>query len=117
MARIPWLERRIGSDWLARAHRELGTYLVAMVVTHALLACVLRYRVAQPVVLARRHRLPVHRVVQEADRVVSIYVSGRELERLGAEAGQFFRWRFLTRDGWWQAHPFSLSAAPTSRML
>jgi ferredoxin-NADP reductase len=74
------------------------------------LACVLRYRVAQPVVLALRHRLWVH-------RVVSIYVSGRELERLRAEAGQFFRWRFLTRDGWWQAHPFSLSAAPASRML
>jgi predicted ferric reductase len=216
MARIPWLERRIGSDWLARAHRWVGTYLVAMLVTHALLivsglalldhvavfresvtvvlsypdllmatvalamlvavgamsaravrrrlpyeawhfthmyaylavalafahqlavgvdlrshaarigwtvahllvlACVLRYRVARPVLLAARHRLRVHQVVQEADRVVSIYVSGRGLERLGAQAGQFFRWRFLTRDGWWQAHPFSLSAAPTPGML
>jgi hypothetical protein len=28
MARIPWLERRIGSDWLAREHRVLGTYLL-----------------------------------------------------------------------------------------
>ena len=27
------------------------------------------------------------------------------------------RWRFLTRDRWWEAHPFSLSAAPDGRRL
>jgi ferredoxin-NADP reductase len=26
--------------------------------------------------------------------------------------GQFFLWRFLTRELWWQAHPYSLSALP-----
>ena len=26
--------------------------------------------------------------------------------------GQFFQWRFLTRDLWWHAHPYSLSALP-----
>ncbi|HEV8276967.1 MAG TPA: ferric reductase-like transmembrane domain-containing protein, partial [Streptosporangiaceae bacterium] len=35
MARIPWLERRIGSDWLVRVHRWLGTYLVTTLVAHA----------------------------------------------------------------------------------
>jgi ferredoxin-NADP reductase len=44
-------------------------------------------------------------------------VSGRRLQELDAEAGQFFMWRFLTREGWWQAHPFSLSAAPNGRWL
>ena len=34
-----------------------------------------------------------------------------------AQAGQFFGWRFLTRDRWWEAHPFSLSAAPDGRRL
>ena len=34
-----------------------------------------------------------------------------------ARAGQFFTWRFLTRDRWWEAHPFSLSAAPDGRRL
>ena len=43
--------------------------------------------------------------------------SGRRLSELGAQAGQFFMWRFLTREGWWQAHPFSLSAAPNGRWL
>ena len=32
-------------------------------------------------------------------------------------AGQYFRWRFLARGCWWQAHPFSLSAAPNGRWL
>jgi predicted ferric reductase len=225
MARIPWLERRIGSDWLARAHRWLGTYVITMLVAHAalliagltlldhfplqpgadrvpigsetlmvirtypdvlmataalallvaigalsaravrqrlpyetwhfahlyaylaillafshqiavgadfrdrsarigwsaahalVLACVLRYRVGRPLVLALRHGLRVHSVVPEGEGVVSIYVTGRHLHRLGAQAGQFFRWRFLTRRTWTQAHPFSLSAAPRRDVL
>jgi ferredoxin-NADP reductase len=56
-------------------------------------------------------------VVPEGNGVVSVYVTGRELERLRARAGQFFRWRFLAGDGWWKAHPFSLSAAPNARFL
>jgi predicted ferric reductase len=216
MARIPWLERHIGSDWLARAHRWLGSYLVALLVAHAALligglalidhvsvldesvtvalsypnvlmatvglalliavgamsaravrrrvryevwhfthlyaylagalafthqiavgadftnpiarvgwtaahllvaACVIRFRLWRPLALAVRHRLRVYEVALESDRVVSIYVTGRRLDRLGAEAGQFFRWRFLGRGMWWQAHPFSLSAAPAPNML
>ena len=44
--------------------------------------------------------------------MVSIVCSGRHIDRLGASGGQFFQWRFLKRDMWWQAHPFSLSAMP-----
>jgi hypothetical protein len=36
-----------------------------------------------------------------------IVVRGRHL---GAEAGRFLRWRFLTRSTWHTANPFSLSA-------
>jgi ferredoxin-NADP reductase len=64
-----------------------------------------------------RHRLRVLRVVEEAPGVVSIEIGGRRLERLRARSGQFFSWRFLTRDHWWEAHPFSLSAAPDGRRL
>jgi ferredoxin-NADP reductase len=49
--------------------------------------------------------------------MVSIYIGGRRLDRLHARAGQYFRWRFLTSGCWWQAHPFSLSAAPNERWL
>ncbi|KOV78685.1 oxidoreductase [Nocardia sp. NRRL S-836] len=64
-----------------------------------------------------RHQFRVAAVVPEAHNVVSVYIEGRDLDRLGAQAGQFFLWRFLTRDRWWQANPFSLSAAPNGRYL
>ena len=65
----------------------------------------------------RRHRLRVKGVQHEAPGVTSIYISGRHLDELDAQPGQFFLWRFLTPSGWWQAHPFSLSAAPTRNVL
>ncbi|GCB45203.1 oxidoreductase [Streptomyces sp. NL15-2K] len=74
-------------------------------------------RLVLPVWRNWRHQLRVTAVVPESDNVVSIYMSGRDLDRLPARAGQFFLWRFLTRDRWWQANPFSLSAAPDGRTL
>ncbi|SNX64707.1 predicted ferric reductase [Streptomyces sp. TLI_55] len=64
-----------------------------------------------------RHQFRVEAVVPESDNVVSIYITGRDLDKLPARAGQFFLWRFLTKDRWWQANPFSLSAAPDGRTL
>ncbi|MEV7971307.1 ferredoxin reductase family protein [Sphaerisporangium sp. NPDC088356] len=80
-------------------------------------ALVLWYRFITPVAQAFRHRLRVTHVVPEAPGVVSVYVSGRHLGELRAEAGHFFRWRFLTRDLWWAANPYSLSAVPASHEL
>jgi ferredoxin-NADP reductase len=62
-----------------------------------------------------RHRFVVVGTASEGPGLTSVYVSGRGLAKINADAGQFFLWRFLTRDGWWQAHPFSLSAAPNGR--
>ena len=217
MARVPWLDRRIGTDRLAIWHRQNGAYAIALLVAHAVLiiwgyaltdrstvahqttsvvltypdvlmatvglgllvavgvssariarrhlryetwhflhlytylaialsfshqfatgadfathpanrafwvglyvavgGCLLVYRVGVPVRDAFRYRLRVRNVVGEGPDTVSVYVVGRHLERLRAESGQFFRWRFLNRDGWWQAHPYSLSAAPNGRFL
>jgi predicted ferric reductase len=88
----------------------------ALMYTHAF-ALVIRYRVLAPVRAAARHRLRVAEVVQEAPGVVSIILAGEHLDDLHAEPGQFFRWRFLTPDTWLTAHPFSLSAPPTSNRL
>ncbi|MET7897507.1 ferredoxin reductase family protein [Streptomyces mirabilis] len=74
-------------------------------------------RVILPVWRNLRHQLRVSAVVPESDNVVSIYVTGRDLDLLPARAGQFFLWRFLTKDRWWQANPFSLSAAPDGNRL
>ncbi|HEY6058351.1 MAG TPA: ferredoxin reductase family protein, partial [Candidatus Limnocylindrales bacterium] len=103
----------VGSDFaddpVARVY-WIGLYVLAA-------ALVVVFRVGQPIALFVRHRLRVANVVREGPRVVSIYVTGRNLDRLAVRAGQYFLWRFLTRDGWWRAHPFSLSAAPNGRYL
>ena len=43
---------------------------------------------------------------------MSIALRGDGLADYEAEAGHHVRLRFLTRNGWWQSHPMSLSAAP-----
>ncbi|MFE6406781.1 ferric reductase-like transmembrane domain-containing protein [Streptomyces sp. NPDC057837] len=83
----------------------------------AALASVFAGRLALPLWRNARHRLRVTAVVPENDDVVSVHLTGRDLDRLPARAGQFFLWRFLTKDRWWQANPFSLSAAPDGRTL
>jgi ferredoxin-NADP reductase len=91
---------------------------VAWSAIHILVAVTLIFfRVLVPVRRSLRHNLRVAKVVSEGPGVVSIYLAGRDLAKLGAEPGQFFRWRFLTREQWWQSHPYSLSAAPDRRRL
>ncbi|MFG1988432.1 ferric reductase-like transmembrane domain-containing protein [Actinoplanes sp. NPDC048988] len=74
-------------------------------------------RLIEPLWLNVRHRFEVAEVVGEASGTFSVYIGGKNLEKLPAQAGQFMRWRFLTRNGWWQSHPFSLSAAPNAQWL
>src|SRR5579883_988432 len=83
----------------------------------AVAALWLVYRVALPAARSARHTLRVARIVPESRGVVSVYLTGRDLERLRAEPGQFLRLRFLARGHWWQCHPYSLSAAPNTRAL
>jgi predicted ferric reductase len=83
----------------------------------ATLALLVGFRVVTPVVNAVRYRLRVAAVVPEGPGVVSLWITGRRLDRLHAHAGQFFVWRFLTRGRWWTAHPFSLSSGPDGRAL
>lgn len=74
-------------------------------------------RIVMPLVRNARHQFRVEAVVPEAPNVTSVYVTGRDLHRLAARAGQFCIWRFTGHNGWWRANPFSLSAAPNGRGL
>lgn len=67
-------------------------------------------RLVEPLRLNLRHRFRVAGVVVEGPATVSVYLSGHRLHR-AAQAGQFFRWRFLARGLWATAIPLSLSAA------
>ena len=217
MARVPWLENRVGSDVVARYHRSLGEYTVVLACSHALLitsgyawqsgtnpvsegvtvlldytdvwlsaialallvlvgvvsaravrrklsyeswyhvhllvyaaiglafahefavgtefsaslrnrllwsaahilvgGAVVVFRLLLPLWRSLRHRIRLERVVPEGPGVVSLHLTGRRLDRIGAQPGQFLRWRFLARGHWWQSHPYSLSAAPDGRRL
>jgi predicted ferric reductase len=88
----------------------IGLYLVTV-------ALVIGFRFGQPLVTTLRHRFRVAAIVQESPDVVSLYLDGRQLDRLAVRSGQYFVLRFLTRDDWWRAHPYSISSAPNGRWL
>jgi predicted ferric reductase len=99
----------LSNDVAARAY-WLALYIVVA-------AAIIGWRVLTPLWINLVHRMRIAEVVPEGPGVVSIHVAGRRLDQLGAQPGQFFLWRFLTWDGWYKAHPFSLSAVPTCSTL
>jgi predicted ferric reductase len=103
----------VGADFI---HDPVAVgYWVALYVVTVLLLLV--FRIGQPIWLSARHRLRVSHIATEAPGVISIYMTGRDLDRLAVRSGQYFVWRFLTRDGWWRGHPFSISSAPNGSWL
>jgi predicted ferric reductase len=78
---------------------------------------ILIWRFGLPVAKSIRHDLKVDRVIVEAPGVVSVVVRGRALHKLGAQGGQFFNWRFAQKGHFLLQHPYSLSAAPTDKLL
>ena len=108
-----WHQLATGNEFFGSATARTAWYTLYSTVGVLLLW----YRVITPVRLNRRHRMRVESVVQEAPGVVSVLIGGQRLHRLGAEAGQFFRWRFLAKGLRWSANPYSLSAPPRPDLL
>ncbi|MFD8600149.1 ferric reductase-like transmembrane domain-containing protein [Kitasatospora sp. NPDC059646] len=75
------------------------------------------YRLLRPFRLDRRHRLRIAEVRTEGPGVVSLFLTGRHLDGLRAEPGQFFRLQFLAPGLRWAANPYSLSAPPHPHFL
>jgi predicted ferric reductase len=70
------------------------------------------FRLLHPVVNVWRFGMRVSEVIEEGPGVISVRVTGKNLDRLHTKAGQFFFWRFFTKGFWYTQHPFSLSEAP-----
>jgi ferredoxin-NADP reductase/DMSO/TMAO reductase YedYZ heme-binding membrane subunit len=81
------------------------------------LVLVVACRVLLPLWRSARHRVTVVGVRPEGAGTYSVLLRGRRLDRLPVAGGQFLQWRFLRPGLWWQAHPYSLSAAPSARHL
>jgi predicted ferric reductase len=75
------------------------------------------FRIAIPLLQSMRHDLRVEKVIKENHDTISIVVRGKDVARLAAQGGQFFAWRFLQSNAWWEAHPYSLSASPRNDRL
>jgi len=87
-----------------------GDYWIALYAFS--LAVVVYFRLLVPVVNTFRFGMRVTEVTQEGPGVVSVRVSGRNLDKLHTKAGQFFFWRFFTKGFWYTQHPYSISEAP-----
>ncbi|MFC9076600.1 ferric reductase-like transmembrane domain-containing protein [Streptomyces sp. NPDC057062] len=108
-----WHQLSTGNEFVAQAWARTAWYVLYGSVT----ALVIWYRIITPIRLNMRHRLRVEAVVEETPGIVSVLMTGRKLHRMGAAAGQFFRWRFLAPGMRFSSHPYSLSAAPRPNML
>lgn len=75
------------------------------------------FRVAVPLSRFARYDIRVNGIEVLPDGSTSVTLSGRGLDGLGARPGQFLMWRFLDRSRWRNAHPFSISSAPTATTL
>jgi predicted ferric reductase len=103
----------VGSDFIDDPVARI--YWIALYI--ATFGLLIGFRVATPIGVNLRHRFHVSNVIAETDDVVSVYLSGRRLEDFSVRAGQYVIVRFLTREGWWRAHPYSISAQPNGRWL
>lgn len=108
-----WHQLATGAEFAGDATARAVWYALYGTVT----ALVLWYRVLVPVRLNLKHRMRVEETVEEAPGVVSVLIKGRRLHRLGAEPGQFFRWRFMAEGLRWSSNPYSLSAPPRPDLL
>jgi predicted ferric reductase len=85
------------------------TWVGAFVLT---MSSVLWYRVAVPALRSRRYALRVASVDPVEGGAVQVSLSGRRLQALRLDGGQFANFRFGRRGLRWQAHPYSFSGLP-----
>jgi predicted ferric reductase len=98
----------LGTGWVR------GIWIAMYVVTAA---AVLTWRVLLPLSQWRHRILRVEAVVPESPGMVSVWLRGRGLDRLGARPGQFVLLRFLVPGHRLAAHPYSLSLVTTPERM
>lgn len=96
-------------NWIATGY-WWGLYFTALIF-------IVLFRFMIPLYTSLRHGLKVSKVERESDSVVSIYMTGKNLDKLEQNAGQFYMWKFLTLSNFFQTNPFSISCAPNKDFL
>jgi predicted ferric reductase len=75
------------------------------------------YRFLLPIIRSGRHNVRVQEVIPDGSRGVTVKMTGKNLDQLGARGGSFFTWRFVDGPGSFAGLPFSLSMPPTDDKL
>ena len=75
------------------------------------------FRVIVPVRKSFRKRLVLAQSVRESSDTTSLYLTGKNLQKVEALPGQFYFLRIMTPKQWWRPHPFSISASPNGEYL
>ena len=78
---------------------------------------ILWFRLWVPIRKSFRKSLILAQSVRESSDTTSLYLTGKHLEKIEAQSGQFYFLRILTPTQWWRPHPFSISAAPNGEYL
>lgn len=108
-----WHQIEVGSSFVLKN----GFYLYWITLYAVTFGAIIFFRVGKPLLNFAQHQFTVDRLVEENDTVTSVYITGRKMEKFKIQAGQFMIFRFLQRDFWWEAHPFSMSMAPSGREI
>ena len=74
-------------------------------------------RALKPLWLYHSRKFVVEKIVPETTEVESIWITGRDMASLPAEAGQFALLRFWAPGFKFQSHPFSISRLPDGKYL
>lgn len=88
----------------------IGLYAIAFVP-------LILHRLIWPILITWRHKPTVNFIQRETRDTFSLYVRGRDLDRLPMRAGQFFIVRAVTPREWMHGHPLSISAAPNGQTI
>lgn len=67
------------------------------------------YKFLRPLILYYQHRFYLDKIVFETSQTVSLYITGRNINKIKWLPGQFANWRFLAPGFFWESHPFSIS--------
>jgi predicted ferric reductase len=108
-----WHQLKVGEDFLANNSFVLYWYALYSFV----LLSHLYFRFIYPSYLYSKHRFVVDKLVKETEDTTSVYITGKKLGDFHIKPGQFMILRFMSRELWWQAHPFSFSKVPDGNSL
>lgn len=75
------------------------------------------FKLIKIILIFLKHKFFVEKVVRETKTTVSVYIGGKDIEKFRFEPGQYVVVRFLDKNLWWQAHPFSFSSMPGNKFL